>query len=131
MKKNGSIVVGGVVVSVVAAFVVVGHYRVSMQYFPPRPILESFSTSGHGMKLASTKKVILALHINESGIVFEDSIVQSSGDSDIDCVALAQGLQFRFEPAMKGGRPIDTWVNLRMKFHSEEAGSTCPAIQRK
>ena len=131
MRKK--VLMGGVGILVLAltAFIVARQYRLGREYRPPRAILESFSTSGHGMKLASTKKVILALHINESGVVFEDSIVRSSGDSLVDSVALAQALQYRFEPAKKGSKPIDTWVNLPIKFHSEEAGSTCPALERR
>ena len=131
MRKRIFTAVVGVVILAVAAFVVVRQNRLGREYRPPRAILESFSTSGHGMKLASTKRVLLALHINERGQVFEDSIVRSSGDSLVDSVALAQALQYRFEPAKKGGKRIDTWVNLPIKFHSEEAGSTCPALERQ
>ena len=130
MRKSVSIAVGGVVVSAVAAFVVVGHYRLSMQYFPPNPILESF-TFERGIKLASTKRVLLHLHINERGEVFEDSILRSSGDPLVDSVALTQALQFRFEPAMRGRKPVDVWASLPMKFHGEEGDSACPALQRK
>ena len=131
MRKGISIVAGGVVVSAVAVLVVVGHNYLNKEYIPPKPILESFSTSGHGMKLASTKRVMLALHINERGQVFEDSIVRSSGDSLVDSVALGQALQFRFEPAMRGRRPVDVWATFPIKFHGEEGDSACPGLERQ
>lgn len=70
-----------------------------------------------GQTLVAESSVILSLLVNLEGRVKEGRIAQSSGNAELDAKTLEQALaNWKFKPATKGGKPVEDWVSIRVRF---------------
>jgi periplasmic protein TonB len=60
--------------------------------------------------------VLLDVRVTARGTVAEVKVAQSSGYSVLDRSALNSVRDWRFEPARRGTRPIETWVQVPVRF---------------
>jgi periplasmic protein TonB len=60
--------------------------------------------------------VLLDVRVTAEGTVAEVKVAQSSGYSVLDSSALKSVQHWRFEPARRGARPIETWVQVPVRF---------------
>lgn len=60
--------------------------------------------------------VMLDVRVTAMGTVAEVKVAQSSGYSVLDHSALNSVRNWRFEPARRGTRPIETWVQVPVRF---------------
>jgi TonB family protein len=56
------------------------------------------------------------IFINVQGVVKHAVVKKSSGDSDLDDVALQVARLMRFSPARDGDRPVEVWLDVPVKF---------------
>jgi periplasmic protein TonB len=57
--------------------------------------------------------------VDRSGSVREALLFKSSGTQALDHAALAAAPHNRFEPSLKDGEPIPTWITYRVSFSLE------------
>jgi TonB family protein len=87
----------------------------SSEIVPPRAVStqvsypEGASTSG---------KVVLELTVDASGTVADAKVV--SGDEAFQATALTQASAFRFEPALRNGRPVPARIRIVLEFTPPE-----------
>ena len=55
-------------------------------------------------------KLELKIHVADDGSVREASFMSSSGDHEWDRLALEKVRQWRFSPALHGGKPVSIWI---------------------
>jgi len=62
--------------------------------------------------------VLLSIAIDARGVPTDVQVVRRSGshDRDFDRAAIAAARQWRFEPAMRGGKPVPSTVQLPVDF---------------
>jgi protein TonB len=60
--------------------------------------------------------VMLDVRVTAGGTVAEVKVAQSSGYSVLDRSALNSVRNWRFEPARRGTRPFETWVQVPVRF---------------
>jgi protein TonB len=60
--------------------------------------------------------VLLDVRVTAEGSVAEAKVAQSSGYSVLDRSALNSVRNWRFEPARRGARPIEAWVQVPVRF---------------
>ena len=60
--------------------------------------------------------VLLDVRVTAEGTVAEVKVAQSSGYSVLDRSALNSVRNWRFEPARRGTRPFETWVQVPVRF---------------
>jgi protein TonB len=60
--------------------------------------------------------VLLDVRVTAQGTVAEVKVAQSSGYSVLDRSALSSVRNWRFEPARRGSRPFETWVQVPVRF---------------
>jgi protein TonB len=63
--------------------------------------------------------VLLDVRVTAKGFVAEVKVAQSSGYPVLDRSALKSVRRWRFEPARRGSRPIETWVQVPVRFELE------------
>jgi protein TonB len=63
--------------------------------------------------------VLLDVRVTAQGIVAEVKVARSSGYPVLDRSALKSVRRWRFEPARRGSRPIETWVQVPVRFELE------------
>lgn len=68
-------------------------------------------------RLAGT--VILRVYVNETGLVDEVQIQQSSGHAILDDSARSTVIDWRFTPARRDGTTIAQWVEVPITFKLE------------
>jgi protein TonB len=61
-------------------------------------------------------KVVLKIHVSASGHPDNVSIAKSSGYDILDAAAVKAVTTWVFEPAKRGQKPIDGWVNVPIDF---------------
>ncbi len=130
MKKQLYIAGPVVLIIAAAAFLGIWHHRLSHISVGPDVKTQSLKLP-RAIEVATPTLLIVAIHIDEHGRVIEDSIVQSSGDSLIDKHALETAALQVFEPATRGGKPVDVWMNIPMKYGPKDSTSTCPVVKGK
>jgi TonB family protein len=130
MKKQ--LYIAGPVVLIIAAagFLGIRYHRLSQVYVGPKVKTQSLELP-QAIEVATPTRLVVAAHIDEHGRVIEDSIVQSSGDSLIDKHALETAALQVFEPATRGGKAVDVWVDIPMKYHSKESADSCQLFKGK
>ncbi len=60
--------------------------------------------------------VTLSILVNEKGTVANLWVLTSSGHKTLDNSAITAVKNWTFEPATKGGKPIEMWVNIPVRF---------------
>jgi protein TonB len=60
--------------------------------------------------------VLLDVRVTAKGIVAEVKVARSSGYPVLDRSALKSVRRWRFEPARRGSRPVETWVQVPVRF---------------
>lgn len=60
--------------------------------------------------------VLLEVHVTKDGRAAEVRIAQSSGYAILDRSAVKSVRQWRFSPALRGGRPFEMWVQVPVRF---------------
>ena len=67
-------------------------------------------------RLAIEGSVTLQLVLDAEGVPQEARVTQSSGRADLDTAAREAALQWRFEPARRGGQPVPSEVKVVIEF---------------
>lgn len=65
-------------------------------------------------------RVLLAAHVRADGSCGDVKLKQSSGHSLLDRAALETVKRWRFLPATRAGRAIDSWVDVPIRFRLED-----------
>jgi TonB family protein len=79
----------------------------------------------HGLYPESLKsegvggRVMLWLHVDESGAVTEMKIHTSSGQDELDAAAQEVAASMRFTPAENNGEPVSVWIAQPIEFQPE------------
>jgi protein TonB len=60
-------------------------------------------------------EVHLRVHVSAEGIV-KQAVVLHSDNPAFDQAAQIAAMQWEFTPASKGGKPVDVWIPLPMRF---------------
>ena len=60
--------------------------------------------------------VLVAVRVLESGSAGEVRLARSSGHKLLDAEALRLAQGARYTPAQRAGQPVDTWVQLPIRF---------------
>jgi TonB family protein len=71
---------------------------------------------GSPPELGTTRSALVRFHVDADGAVLEKAIEQTAGVAELDRAALEIARVARFEPAMVGGEPIESWVALWFHF---------------
>lgn len=85
-----------------------------MIYAPPLEYPKMARTAG----LQGTVQIVVL--VCESGQVGRMWILESSGVTSLDHVALAQAQKCRYKPAMKDGHPVKYWFTYPVDFRLDE-----------
>ena len=64
-------------------------------------------------------EVILRLHITATGVVDSVVLERSSGDPQLDSVALAGATELKYHPAREGETPVAVWAELPVRFQRD------------
>jgi periplasmic protein TonB len=64
--------------------------------------------------------VLLDVRVSAKGTVAEVRLARSSGHGILDRSAMNSVRHWRFEPARRGDRPIETWVQVPVRFELRE-----------
>lgn len=79
----------------------------------PLPPLASVSYAG-GLNLR------VMLHVMEDGTIADARLLESSGDSEWDSLALQSMKKWRYTPALRDGVPVDLWVRQLIVVQVQE-----------
>jgi TonB family protein len=93
----------------------------SAEIVPPRAVSTQISYP-EGATTAGS--VVLDLTIDASGTVTDASVV--SGDEAFRATALTQASAFRFEPALRAGRPVPARIRIALEFTPPESVEPAP-----
>lgn len=77
----------------------------------PAPAYPSLSR-----RLGEEGRVLLRVQVNADGTPTQVLLQQSSGHARLDEVASATVRRWQFVPARQGGRPVEAWVTVPIKF---------------
>lgn len=77
----------------------------------PAPAYPSLSR-----RLGEEGRVLLRVQVNAAGAPTQVLLQQSSGHARLDEVASATVRRWQFLPARQGGRPVEAWVTVPIKF---------------
>ena len=58
----------------------------------------------------------LRVHITEAGAVDSVVLEQSSGNEELDAIALRGARELDYHPALRGDEPVDVWALLPVRF---------------
>lgn len=61
-------------------------------------------------------EVLLRVHITERGAVDSVELERSSGNAELDEVALSGAKRLRYYPALEGEQPVAVWAVLPVRF---------------
>ncbi|HLY05223.1 MAG TPA: energy transducer TonB [Rhizomicrobium sp.] len=91
------------------------------QVLPPRPdpyYINKAPEVPDDLRLDATKAVVtLRLLVQPDGFVEQAFLVKGTGSAALDKVALAfVEANWRFQPAMSGGKPVQAWTTVRVHF---------------
>lgn len=67
-------------------------------------------------RLGEQGVVVLRVLITPDGRASEVQLVKSSGSGRLDGAAIETVKQWRFVPAVRGGRPVPAWYEWRWEF---------------
>ena len=67
-------------------------------------------------RMGEEGRVILRVHVNESGVPAEIQVRTSSGFDRLDAAARETVRQWKFVPARRGGAPVAAWVLVPISF---------------
>lgn len=70
-------------------------------------------------RLGLQGRVLLAVHVHAGGGCTDVKLKQSSGHALLDEAALQTVSRWRFLPARRGSRPVDSWVEVPVHFRLE------------
>lgn len=70
-------------------------------------------------RLGLQGRVLLSAHVHASGVCAEVKLKESSGHALLDEAALGSVRRWRFIPARRGDRPVDSWVDVPVSFRLE------------
>ena len=65
----------------------------------------------------------LELHINTKGDVIETKVKKSSGSEILDAATIKYLGSCKYKPATQGGKPIDTWFDMKYNWKIEDSPS--------
>jgi protein TonB len=65
-------------------------------------------------------RVLLSAHVRDDGTCIEVRLRQSSGHALLDHAALGAVSRWRFVPARRGDRAVDSWVTVPIVFRLED-----------
>ncbi|MFA7255865.1 MAG: energy transducer TonB [Candidatus Omnitrophota bacterium] len=75
---------------------------------------------GWARRKGSEGLLIVALEILENGSVGRWQIIRSTGEESLDKAAVKAFLTWKFQPAIKNGRPVKTCIQLPINFELME-----------
>lgn len=75
------------------------------------------------LKEGKTGMTVLMVDIDAHGSVTGLKVERSSGDARLDAAALETAVKWRFNPAMKQGRPVASKVRVPIQFAMDEPGT--------
>ena len=88
------------------------------------PVLISMSKPilypGWARRKGSDGLLVVALEILENGSVGEWQIIQSAGEESLDKAATKAFLTWKFQPAMRNGKPVKTRIQVPINFELTE-----------
>lgn len=67
-------------------------------------------------RLGEQGVVVLRVLISPDGRASEVQLVKTSGSSRLDGAAVAAVKEWRFVPALRGGKPVSAWYEWRWEF---------------
>ena len=70
-------------------------------------------------KRGYTGTVVLEVLVSRNGNVADLRVLSSSGHSILDTAAISSVKNWLFEPAVKGDKKVDMWVNVPIRFEFE------------
>jgi len=68
-------------------------------------------------------ETILLIHVTADGSVDSVAVYRSSGHPQFDSAALAGARQLRFIPGRQGGRRVNMWAKLPVRFSRDRAAT--------
>lgn len=61
-------------------------------------------------------RVLLQIKVGADGSAQEVKLARSSGDAELDSSTIAAARTWRFQPAVEGGEPVESWVQVPVDF---------------
>lgn len=61
-------------------------------------------------------RVLLQIKIGADGRAQEVKLARSSGDAELDSSTVTAARKWRFQPAVEGGEPVESWVQVPVDF---------------
>jgi len=93
---------------------VVPFYKVEVK---PEPVyLPNLEYPDLAKKAGIEGRVLVKMEIDIDGSVMDAQILQSSGNQNLDEVALNQARRCRFKPALQHQRPVRVWVSMPFDY---------------
>ena len=88
----------------------------------PKPVARSAAGYGtlspppypKGRKVSG--RVLLQIKVGADGSAQEVKLARSSGDAELDSSTIAAARTWRFQPAVEGGEPVESWVQVPVDF---------------
>ena len=68
------------------------------------------------LRVGETGTVTVAATINATGVPIEVGVDNRSGNRDLDRAAVAAVRQWRFQPALRNGKPVQATVRVPVQF---------------
>jgi protein TonB len=91
---------------------------------PPRPIETLMPVyPERALKERARGIVVLRVLVSEAGLPLEIKVVKGAR-ADLTKAAIAAAKQWRFEPALKDGRPVRTFTTIRFPFEGVQFART-------
>jgi TonB family protein len=85
-------------------------------YIPPRLVHGSWPEDPLHGRGPRASKLVLRIHITAGGLVDEARISGLVDSAARASAALDAARRFRFEPARRGGLPVDAWFSVEVEF---------------
>ncbi len=80
---------------------------------PPKPAVYP----ARAQELNQQGEALIRIRLEPDGTAIEIKLWRSSGFALLDHAALAAARGWHIHPAMRGGRPVATWVEVPVRFH--------------
>lgn len=78
----------------------------------PRPVYPAIARRRHW-----EGRVVLKVRVRTDGTCGQVEVHQSSGHEVLDEAALEAVGSWRFSPAIRGGKPVESWVHVPISFN--------------
>ena len=65
-------------------------------------------------------RVLLQIKVGADGSAQEVKLARSSGDAELDSSTVTAARKWRFQPAVEGGEPVESWVQVPVDFATSQ-----------